>query len=78
MKALEVLSAAGAHAILTGHVHDPFDIAHEVAGRTVRLIGAGALSERVRARPPSFDVITVQDGAFETGARFLGESSVPL
>jgi 3',5'-cyclic AMP phosphodiesterase CpdA len=78
VKALEALSAAGAHAVLTGHVHDPFDIAHEVNGRTVRLIGAGTLSERVRARPPSFNEITVKDGSFETVARFLGESSVPL
>jgi len=79
VQALEALSAAGAHAILTGHVHDPFDIAHEVGGRTVRLIGAGTLSFRTRAQPPSFNVITVgDDGRFETVARFLGENSVPL
>ncbi len=78
LRALEALSTAGAHAVLTGHVHDPFDIAHEVGGRIVRLIGAGTLSERVRAKPPSFNVITVKDGAFATVARFLGESSVPL
>ncbi|HEX8302949.1 metallophosphoesterase [Sphingomonas sp.] len=76
--ALEALSTAGAHAVLTGHVHDPFDIGHEVGGRTVRLIGAGTLSQRVRAKPPSFNVITVKDGGFETVARFLGESSVAL
>ena len=79
VQALEALSAAGAHAVLTGHVHDPFDIAHEVNGRTVRLIGAGTLSTRTRARPPSFNAITVhKDGSFETLARFLGESSVAL
>lgn len=78
MQALEALSAAGAHAVLTGHVHDPFDIAHDVGGRTIRLIGAGTLSTRTRAQPPSFNVITVQDGGFETVARFLGESSVRL
>lgn len=77
-QALEALSAAGTHAVLTGHVHDPFDIAHEAGGRTVRLIGAGTLSQRVRARPPSFNVITVRDGSFDTVARFLGESSVAL
>jgi hypothetical protein len=71
MKALEVLSAAGAHAILTGHVHDPFDIAHEVAGRTVRLIGAGTLSERVRAHPPSFNEIRIDGCDFETRARVM-------
>lgn len=78
VQALEALSVAGAHAVLTGHVHDPFDIEHVVAGRTVRLIGAGTLSQRVRAKPPSFNEITVKDGGFETVARFLGESSVPL
>ncbi|RYY23080.1 MAG: metallophosphoesterase [Sphingomonadales bacterium] len=79
VRALEALSAAGAHAVLTGHVHDPFDIAHEVNGRIVRLIGAGTLSTRTRADPPSFNAITVhKDGSFETVARFLGESSVPL
>ncbi|RYE00665.1 MAG: metallophosphoesterase [Sphingomonadales bacterium] len=78
VRALEALSAAGAHAVLTGHVHDPFDIAHEIDGRTVRLIGAGTLSQRLRAEPPSFNVITVRDGGFETVARFLGESSVQL
>jgi hypothetical protein len=78
VQALEALAVAGAHAVLTGHVHDPFDIAHEVNGRTVRLIGAGTLSERIRARPPSFNEITVGDDGFETVARFLGESSVAL
>ncbi|WP_066798970.1 metallophosphoesterase family protein [Sphingomonas soli] len=77
-RALEALSVAGAHAVLSGHVHDPFDIAHEAGGRTVRLIGAGTLSQRLRARPPSFNVITVGDNGFDTVARFLGESSVQL
>ncbi|RYD54089.1 MAG: metallophosphoesterase [Sphingomonadales bacterium] len=78
IRALDALSTAGAHAVLTGHVHDPFDIEHDLGGRTVRLIGAGTLSQRVRAKPPSFNEIIVKDGGFETVARFLGESSVPL
>ena len=77
-RALQALSTAGAHAVLTGHVHDPFDIAYEIDGRPIRLIGAGTLSERVRAHPPSFNVITVEDGSFETVARFMGEASVKL
>jgi 3',5'-cyclic AMP phosphodiesterase CpdA len=76
--ALDALSTAGAHAVLTGHVHDPFDIAHEVEGRTVRLIGAGTLSERVRSQPPSFNEIRVEGSSFETIARFKGEGSVAL
>ncbi|TGX53971.1 metallophosphoesterase [Sphingomonas gei] len=76
--ALDALSTAGVHAVLTGHVHDPFDVAHEVEGRTVRLIGAGTLSERVRSQPPSFNEIRVNGSSFETIARFKGEGSVVL
>lgn len=77
-EALAALATAGAHAVLTGHVHDPFDIAHQVEGRTVRLIGAGTLSERVRSQPPSFNEIRVEGGMFETIARFKGEADVAL
>jgi DNA repair exonuclease SbcCD nuclease subunit len=77
-EALAALAGAGAHAVLTGHVHDPFDIEHKVGGRTVRLIGAGTLSERVRSQPPSFNEITVDGASFSTKARFKGEGSVAL
>jgi 3',5'-cyclic AMP phosphodiesterase CpdA len=69
--ALEALARAGAHAVLTGHVHDPFDIAHDIGGRSVRLIGAGTLSERTRASRPSFNEIRIDDGNFETIARVM-------
>lgn len=72
-KALHALVAGGAHAVLTGHVHDPFDIEHEVSDRSVRLVGAGTLSKRVRDNPPSFNEIRIEDGKFETIARRLGE-----
>ncbi|WP_033923033.1 metallophosphoesterase family protein [Sphingomonas sp. 37zxx] len=70
-RALAALVEAGAHAVLTGHVHDPFDIDHRHAGREVRLIGAGTLSERVRETRPSFNEIRVQGRAFETIARVM-------
>lgn len=70
-QALEALASAGIHAVLTGHVHDPFDIAHDVAGRPVRLIGAGTLSERVRAHPPSFNEIRIEGCDFVTEARVM-------
>ena len=70
-RALEALASAGIHAVLTGHVHDPFDVAHDVNGRPVRRIGAGTLSERVRAHPPSFNEIRVQGCEFETRARVM-------
>jgi len=77
-EALEALATAGAHAVLTGHVHDPFDVEHRLGERIVRLIGAGTLSERVRDKPPSFNEITVDGASFSTRARFLGEASVAL
>ena len=59
-EALIALAADGADAVLSGHVHDPFDIAQQVGERTVRLIGAGTLSERVRDTPPSFNEIVIE------------------
>lgn len=70
-RALAALSQAGADAVLTGHVHDPFDVRHASGGGTVRLIGAGTLSERVRASPPSFNEIRIGE-EIETIARIMG------
>jgi 3',5'-cyclic AMP phosphodiesterase CpdA len=67
--ALEALTAAGAHGVLTGHVHDPFDITHATPAGPVRLIGAGTLSERVRDTRPSFNELHVADGALHTQVR---------
>lgn len=70
-EALEALAAAGADAVLTGHVHDPFDIAHDVGGKVVRMVGAGTLSERTRTTPPSFNEIRVADGHFDVLLRTM-------
>jgi 3',5'-cyclic AMP phosphodiesterase CpdA len=72
--ALTDLAAAGAHAVLTGHVHDPFDIPVERGGRTLRMIGAGTLSKRVRGSPPAFNEIRVAGDRFETIARTLSRA----
>ncbi|MFD1950227.1 metallophosphoesterase family protein [Sphingomonas arantia] len=69
--ALDALAAAGADAVLSGHVHDPFDVAHPVGGRTVRLIGAGTLSERLRTSRPSFNELIVKDGVLEVKPRIF-------
>jgi 3',5'-cyclic AMP phosphodiesterase CpdA len=68
-EAIAALAGAGADAVLTGHVHDAFDIEHKVAGTTIRMIGAGTLSERTRADPPSFNEIRVDGDAFEVVCR---------
>ena len=57
--ALEAVTAGGAQAVLSGHVHDPFDLDVPTASGSIRLIGAGTLSERVRATRPSFNRLTV-------------------
>lgn len=69
--ALTALAEAGAHAVLSGHVHDPFDVPVERHGRIVRMIGAGTLSKRVRNSPPAFNEIRIAEGRFETIARTM-------
>jgi 3',5'-cyclic AMP phosphodiesterase CpdA len=70
--AFAALAKAGAAAVLTGHVHDPFDIVHDVDGHALRMIGAGTLSERTRAMPPSFNEIRIVDGGFDVKLRNFG------
>ena len=69
--ALTALAEAGGHAVLSGHVHDPFDIPIEREGRTIRMIGAGTLSKRTRGSPPAFNEIRVEGGRFVTVPRTL-------
>ncbi|MCE7795675.1 metallophosphoesterase [Sphingobium sufflavum] len=64
-RALAALARAGASAILSGHVHDPFDTVVEADGHPIRLIGAGTLSERVRASWPSFNALTFDGPSLE-------------
>ncbi|AZI36026.1 hypothetical protein NT2_04_03220 [Caenibius tardaugens NBRC 16725] len=56
-RAFAALARAGAKAILSGHVHDAFDLSYEAAGNPLRMIGAGTLSTRLRASRPSFNVL---------------------
>ena len=69
--ALTDLAAAGAHAVLSGHVHDPFDIPVDRNGWTIRMIGAGTLSKRTRGSPPAFNELRIENGRLETLARTL-------
>ena len=54
-RALAALARAGADVVLSGHVHDAFDIVVDADGRTIRMIGAGTLSERLRSTRPSYN-----------------------
>ncbi|KPP90677.1 metallophosphoesterase [Erythrobacter sp. HL-111] len=61
--AFAALAAAGAVAVLSGHVHVPFDEWRERAGQRLRMIGAGTLSTRLRGGvPPSYRVLRCERG----------------
>jgi 3',5'-cyclic AMP phosphodiesterase CpdA len=69
--ALAALARVGARAVLTGHVHDPFDRQWRLDESTIRLIGAGTLSERVRLTPPSFNEIRITGGQIDNRVRTM-------
>lgn len=56
--AFAALADAGADAILTGHVHVPFDMQRASGNRSIRMIGAGTLSTRLRGAEPGYNYIT--------------------
>jgi 3',5'-cyclic AMP phosphodiesterase CpdA len=65
-EAFEQIAAAGADAVLSGHVHLPFDLIRQSQGTAVRMIGAGTLSTRLRGAIPSYNVLTYDS---KTGLR---------
>ncbi|MGN7159719.1 metallophosphoesterase family protein [Sphingomonas sp. SAFR-052] len=76
--ALDAVVAAGAHAVLSGHVHDPFDLPYRSPRGMLRMVGAGTLSTRTRRDPPSFNEIRIEGRAFETIARKMGVPDEPV
>ena len=54
-KAMTELAKRDVVAVLSGHVHDAFDLTQETDQGPVRMIGAGTLSRRLRSTPPSFN-----------------------
>ena len=69
--ALAALAAAGADAVLSGHVHDAFDVPWQDEAGCVRLIGAGTLSARVRTTRPSFNELRIEAGRLDMALREL-------
>ncbi len=53
--ALRELARRRVLGVLSGHVHDAFDIAEPTGAGSIRMIGAGTLSHRTRSTPPSFN-----------------------
>jgi 3',5'-cyclic AMP phosphodiesterase CpdA len=74
-RALEALAERGVLAVLSGHVHDAFDLTYETRAGPVRMIGAGTLSQRIRSTPPSFNELTITGRKVEVKVRNL--ESVP-
>ena len=58
-QAMQELARRNILAILTGHVHDAFDLDQATPAGQLRMIGAGTLSQRIRSSPPSFNELTV-------------------
>lgn len=75
--ALAALARAGATAVLTGHVHDPFDLMEQTANGPIRMIGAGTMSKRLRSTPPSFNDLRVKGDDVLVRVRTLGEVPTP-
>lgn len=72
-EALAALAHAGADAVLSGHVHDAFDLSVEAGGHRIRLIGAGTLSERLRKSPPAYNLLAWSaEGGLEVTVRHRG------
>ena len=70
-RALRELARRNVTAVLSGHVHDAFDIMEETTEGAVRMIGAGTLSQRTRSTPPSFNEITWNGETLEVCVRNL-------
>ncbi|MCP9221864.1 metallophosphoesterase [Erythrobacter sp. LQ02-29] len=54
-EALRELAKRDVVGVLSGHVHDAFDIVEQTKAGPVRMIGAGTLSKRTRSTPPGFN-----------------------
>lgn len=76
-RALEALARRGVLAVLSGHVHDAFDLIHRTAAGPVRMIGAGTLSQRIRSTPPSFNELTITGREVQVRVRNLEAVPTP-
>lgn len=72
-RAMEQLAKRNVLAILTGHVHDAFDIEQQTPAGPLRMIGAGTLSKRIRSTPPGFNQLTIDGHRITVKVRNLGD-----
>lgn len=70
-RAMAALAEKKVMAVLSGHVHDPFDLTQHTPNGPLRMIGAGTLSQRIRSTPPSFNEIVIDGPDIHVEARNL-------
>ncbi|MFC0102543.1 metallophosphoesterase family protein [Sphingopyxis terrae] len=75
--ALAALADRGVAAVLTGHVHDAFDLIADTPAGPIRMIGAGTLSRRIRSTPPSFNELRIRGGDISVRVRNLARVPTP-
>lgn len=76
-RALAALAGRKVLAVLSGHVHDAFDLMHETVNGPIRMIGAGTLSQRIRSTPPSFNELIVTGRDLQVRVRNLEHVPTP-
>lgn len=70
-RTMEALAGRGIMGVLSGHIHDPFDLTAQTPVGPLRMIGAGTLSKRIRSTPPSFNEIVIDGDGLRVEARNL-------
>lgn len=76
-RTMAALASRKVMAVLSGHVHDAFDLTEETAAGPLRMIGAGTLSRRIRSSPPSFNEIVIEGSTLRVTARNLERVPTP-
>lgn len=76
-RALAELARRNVLAVISGHVHDAFDLVRETPNGPVRMIGAGTLSRRIRSTPPSFNQLDLGAETVEVTVRNLERVPTP-
>lgn len=76
-RTMEVLAGRKVMAVLSGHIHDPFDLTAQTPAGPLRMIGAGTLSHRIRSTPPSFNEIVIEGDTLRVEARNLQHVATP-
>jgi len=79
-RAFAAIAAAGADAVISGHVHRPFDEVRRRGDHSARMIGVGTLSTRLRhGEPAGYQVLTFEpQGSITVELRRLGTNPTQL